>query len=110
MAEGVVNPIQAAKAPENPPRINPILNPTWLDDGPGKNWQSAISSENKLGFSHFLLCTSSRLKKPRCAIGPPKDDKPKDKKVLKISNFVKFGSTRFFGISIQFLVDFKNKS
>ena len=85
MAEGVVNPIQAAKAPENPPRINPILNPTWLDDGPSKNWQSATSSENKLGFSHFLLSTSSRLKKPKCAIGPPKDDKPKLKKMKKIS-------------------------
>ena len=87
-----MNPIQAAKAPENPPRINPILNPTWLDDGPGKNWQSATSSENKLGFSHFLLSTSSRLKKPKCAIGPPKDDRPKLKKMRKICEKFDFSS------------------
>ena len=44
MAEGKVNPAQAARPPARPPRDNPTANPTWLDAGPGRNWQSATRS------------------------------------------------------------------
>lgn len=44
MAEGSVNPSQAAMAPGSPARKIPIATPTWLLVGPGKNWQSATRS------------------------------------------------------------------
>ncbi len=44
MAEGIVKPNQAASAPGRPARKMPMLIPTWLDAGPGRNWQSATMS------------------------------------------------------------------
>ncbi len=39
IAEGAVNPSQAASAPNGPPRVNPISIPTWLEVGPGSTEQ-----------------------------------------------------------------------
>ena len=44
MAEGNVNPSQAAKPPAKPARKRPTPMPTWLLAGPGKNWHSATRS------------------------------------------------------------------
>ena len=44
IAEGKVKPVQAAKAPAYPARESPMAMPTWLDAGPGRNWQSATMS------------------------------------------------------------------
>ncbi len=44
IAEGKVNPSQAASAPAYPPREKPSAMPTWLLAGPGKNWHSATKS------------------------------------------------------------------
>ena len=44
MAEGRVKAVQAASAPRKPARDRPMAKPTWLEAGPGRNWQSATSS------------------------------------------------------------------
>ena len=44
MAEGRVNPVQAASAPASPARLRPMPMPTSLLAGPGKNWHSATRS------------------------------------------------------------------
>ena len=41
IADGSVNPHQAASAPLQPARTSPIDSPTWLEAGPGRNWHSA---------------------------------------------------------------------
>ena len=44
-ADGMVKANQAARPPRRPlPRKTPKEKPTWLDAGPGKNWQSATRS------------------------------------------------------------------
>ena len=43
-ADGPEKPSQAANAPGRPARSMPIVIPTWLDAGPGRNWQSATMS------------------------------------------------------------------
>ena len=45
MADGMVKANQAASPPSRPlPRRMPRVKPTWLDAGPGRNWQSATTS------------------------------------------------------------------
>ena len=44
IADGVVKPVQAASAPRYPALDSPMAMPTWLDEGPGRNWQSATRS------------------------------------------------------------------
>ena len=39
-----MKPTHAAAAPGIPARAIPIAIPTWLDAGPGGNWQSATRS------------------------------------------------------------------
>ena len=44
-ADGMVKANQAARPPNSPlPRRMPREKPTWLEAGPGKNWQSATKS------------------------------------------------------------------
>ena len=44
-ADGMVKANHAASPPSRPlPRNMPSVNPTWLDAGPGRNWQSATTS------------------------------------------------------------------
>ena len=44
-ADGMVKANQAARPPNNPlPRAMPSVKPTWLEAGPGRNWQSATRS------------------------------------------------------------------
>ena len=44
-ADGMVNANHAANPPSRPlPRRMPSVKPTWLEAGPGKNWQSATMS------------------------------------------------------------------
>jgi len=43
-AEGKVKAVQAASAPSAPARRSPSAKPTWLEAGPGRNWQSATRS------------------------------------------------------------------
>src|SRR5205823_3970111 len=43
-ADGSVNPSHAATPPASPARSMPSAIPTWLDAGPGRNWQSATRS------------------------------------------------------------------
>ena len=44
IAEGSVKAVQAASAPGYPARSKPMAIPTWLEAGPGRNWQSATRS------------------------------------------------------------------
>ena len=45
IADGMVKANQAANPSSRPlPRKMPSVNPTWLDAGPGRNWQSATMS------------------------------------------------------------------
>ena len=44
-ADGMVKANHAANPPSRPlPRRMPRVKPTWLEAGPGKNWQSATIS------------------------------------------------------------------
>lgn len=43
-ADGSVKALNAASAPSQPARITPSAKPTWLDAGPGRNWQRAAKS------------------------------------------------------------------
>ena len=45
IADGKVNPAQAASSPSQPARPNPSAIPTWLLAGPGRNWHRATRSE-----------------------------------------------------------------
>ena len=45
-AEGSVNPSHAARPPSLPARCTPTAIPTWLDEGPGRRFESATSSPN----------------------------------------------------------------
>ena len=44
IAEGRVKAVQAAAAPQPPPRCRPMAKPTWLLAGPGRNWHRATRS------------------------------------------------------------------
>ncbi len=45
IADGMVKANHAASPPSRPlPRRMPSVKPTWLEAGPGKNWQSATMS------------------------------------------------------------------
>ena len=43
-ADGRVKPHHAASPPSQPARSRPMEKPTWLEAGPGANWQSATRS------------------------------------------------------------------
>jgi hypothetical protein len=62
MADGKVNPIQAANPPARPARRVPIAMPSWLLAGPGRSWQSATRSPNAASSSQRRRSTYSRRK------------------------------------------------
>ena len=41
--DGNVNPRNTATPPQAPARWYPMAKPTWLEDGPGRNWLRAMS-------------------------------------------------------------------
>src|SRR5699024_7065894 len=84
IADGIVNPNQAANAPKYLAFDNPSAIPTWLLAGPGKNWHNATKSAYSSSLNHRLLCTNSSRKYPKCAIGPPNEIKPNFKKIKNI--------------------------
>jgi hypothetical protein len=57
-----VKPKNAANAPDAPARISPMLKPSWLLAGPGRNWQSASSRANSVSSSQRRRSTNSRRK------------------------------------------------
>jgi len=59
-ADGMVKANQAARPPNSPlPRRTPREKPAWLEDGPGRNWQSATRSAYVVSSSHLRRTTSS---------------------------------------------------
>lgn len=75
-ADGSVNARNAAKAPAHPARTRPMLNPSWLLAGLGRNWQIASNWPNWLSVTHSQSSTSSLRKYPKCATGPPNEVHP----------------------------------
>ena len=60
--------------------------PTWLDAGPGMNWHRATRSAYSSSLSHLRLSTNSSRKYPKCAVGPPKDVRPRRVNMRSTSN------------------------
>jgi len=59
-AEGRVKARKAAMAPGHPARSRPMLKPSWLLAGPGRNWQSASSCAYWLSSTQARRSTNSR--------------------------------------------------